>query len=246
MKKIALWVVVVVLSASGAAGAQQSAEEAERKKAADQAAADKAGWETMAKMAAEQAEAVERARLKVAQEAQQEIDKRDQERIARATAVIPIEVEIVISRFQGEKKVSSLPYSVSVNAQEAAIRPTTRLRMGGRVPVPVMSPALGPDGKPIVGITGGGPVHYEDIGTTVESNARPLWDGRYDIYIAISDSAVAPTPPAAVSGAPPVIRTFVSNNNVVLRDGQTRQFTAATDRITGEVVKVDVTLRVLK
>jgi hypothetical protein len=35
-------------------------------------------------------------------------------------------------------------------------------------------------------------------------------------------------------------------NNLVLRDGQTRQFTAATDRVTGEVVKVDVTLRVVK
>ena len=44
----------------------------------------------------------------------------------------------------------------------------------------------------------------------------------------------------------PVIRSFRASNNVVLRDGQTRQFTAAADRITGEVVKVDVTLRVAK
>ena len=33
---------------------------------------------------------------------------------------------------------------------------------------------------------------------------------------------------------------------VSCRDGQTRQFTAAADRITGEVVKVDVTLKVAK
>ena len=44
----------------------------------------------------------------------------------------------------------------------------------------------------------------------------------------------------------PVIRSFRASNNVVLKDGQTRQFTAAADRITGEVVKVDVTLKVAK
>ena len=38
----------------------------------------------------------------------------------------------------------------------------------------------------------------------------------------------------------------VLSADLVLRDGQTRQFTAAADRITGEVVKVDVTLKVVK
>ena len=45
----------------------------------------------------------------------------------------------------------------------------------------------------------------------------------------------------------PVISTFQGEQQrCVLRDGQTRQFTAAADRITGEVVKVDVTLKVAK
>jgi hypothetical protein len=48
-----------------------------------------------------------------------------------------------------------------------------------------------------------------------------------------------------VQGAP-VIRNFNASNNLVLRDGQTRQFTAAADRVTGEVIKVDVTLKVAK
>ena len=33
---------------------------------------------------------------------------------------------------------------------------------------------------------------------------------------------------------------------LVLRDGQTRQFSAATDRVNGEVVRIEVTLRVVK
>jgi hypothetical protein len=44
----------------------------------------------------------------------------------------------------------------------------------------------------------------------------------------------------------PVFRSFRSTNTLVLRDGQTRQFTAATDRVSGEVVRIDVTLNVVK
>jgi hypothetical protein len=44
----------------------------------------------------------------------------------------------------------------------------------------------------------------------------------------------------------PVTRTFQSANTLVLRDGQTRQFTTATDRVSGEMARVDVTVRVVK
>jgi hypothetical protein len=44
----------------------------------------------------------------------------------------------------------------------------------------------------------------------------------------------------------PVFRKFSSTNMLVMRDGQTREFTAATDRVSGEVVRIAVTLRVVK
>jgi predicted small secreted protein len=44
----------------------------------------------------------------------------------------------------------------------------------------------------------------------------------------------------------PAFRSFKGVNTVLLKDGQTRQYTVATDRVTGEVLKVDVTLKVLK
>jgi hypothetical protein len=44
----------------------------------------------------------------------------------------------------------------------------------------------------------------------------------------------------------PIIRNFTSTNELTLRDGQSAQFTAATDRISGEVTRVDVTLNVVK
>ena len=43
----------------------------------------------------------------------------------------------------------------------------------------------------------------------------------------------------------PVFRSFESSNTLVLRDGQSRQYTAAADRVTGESIRVDVALTVL-
>ena len=47
-------------------------------------------------------------------------------------------------------------------------------------------------------------------------------------------------------GEMPVFRTFRSTNTLVLRDGQMREFTAAADRVNGEVIRIAVTLRVAK
>jgi len=245
---LVLALVFVTLPSYAPALAQQkppqpnAAEEDARRKAADQA-----GRENMTKMAAEQAEAVERARLKVAQEAAAESQRKVREELAKRSAIVPVDVEVVISRYQGDKKVSSLPYALTVNAAYDDVRSQHRtiLRMGGQVPVPVMAPALGPDGKSATGITGGGPVQYKEIGTQIDCSARPLDDGRFELFISVEDTALAP-PPGAEPGSLPALRTFASSNTIVLRDGQTRQFTAASDRITGEVVRVDVTLRVAK
>ena len=230
---------------------QQSAEAA--RKSAEQEAADKAGRDNLTKMAAEQAaataEAAARAQLKVAEEARKKAEAADLERIAKANDVVPVDVEIVISRFQGDKKTSSLPYTLTVNAKDVSenFRPLTQLRMGGRVPLPTFQAPLGPDGKSPTGMVGGGPVSYEEVGTNIDARARPMGDGRFELTIMVSDTAVAASQaPPSGGAALPVIRTFRSSNNLVLRDGQTRQFTAAADRITGEVVKVDVTLKVAK
>ena len=40
----------------------------------------------------------------------------------------------------------------------------------------------------------------------------------------------------------PAFRSFTSTFNVLLKDGQTAQHTAATDPVSGEVLRVDVTL----
>ena len=51
---------------------------------------------------------------------------------------VPLQVQIVMSRYQGEKRISSVPYTLTVNANtlqdEGGGRPS-QLRMGARVPV---------------------------------------------------------------------------------------------------------------
>jgi hypothetical protein len=191
-----------------------------------------------ADQAGRQAEAVARAAQKVAEEAKQADE-------ARAAAVNPVDVEVVIARYQGEKKLSSLPYTLSVTPTPN--RAPTRLRMGGAVPMPSMAPPIGPDGKPVGPVVAGGPVQYMDVGTNIDSGVRQLPDGRFEVFVSVEDKWVvtAAQTPSAIS-ALPFVRSFQTSNTLVMRDGQTRQFTAAADRVTGEIIKVEVTLKVVK
>jgi len=166
-------------------------------------------------------------------------------------ALVPLSIQVVLSRYQGEKKVSSLPYTLAVNANslQHARGEKSRLRMGAQIPVPVMAPPTTADGKPIGPATGGGPVQYREVGTNIDAWANSFDANRYQVNISIEDSSVYTSDQAGSLpkvGELPVFRSFRFTNELVLRDGQAAQFTAATDRVSGEVIKVDVTLTVLK
>jgi hypothetical protein len=93
--------------------------------------------------------------------------------------------------------------------------------------------------------------NYRDVGTSIDSGATVRADGGFNVNITVSDSSVYTDdqPRAGVVtsvGGMPVIRSYQTTNKLILKDGQTSQFTAATDRVSGEVVKIDVTLKVLK
>lgn len=161
-----------------------------------------------------------------------------------------LSVEILVMRFQGEKKVSSLPYTLAVNANSfagAGGGGVAQLRMGANVPVPALAApkenAAGPVG-PFPG-----PVNYQDIGTNIDCNAQRMDDGSFQLRISVQDTSVYTniqdkTTPTV--GEMPVFRKFSTTNMLVMRDGQTREFTAATDRVNGEVIRIAVTLKVVK
>jgi hypothetical protein len=158
--------------------------------------------------------------------------------------LIPLDLQIVVSRHQGDKKVSSLPFSVAVNANDPA---PSQLRMGAKVPVPSL---MAPKGN-ATGMSGPmpGPVNYQDVGTAIDCVAKSLDTGRFQVWVSVEDTSVytnAQDGTTPTVGEMPVFRTFKTKNTLLLTDGQTRQFTAGTDRVNGEVVKIDVTLRVVK
>lgn len=153
----------------------------------------------------------------------------------------PLKLQIVYTRYQGEKKVGSVPYTLSVNADD---RPAM-LRMGIQVPILVqVKDAVGPQ------------VSYRDVGNNLDCNAEALEDGRFKVMCSFEQSSVYSTDAdRRVSGSAigevalgnnPVIRNFRSATSLILRDGQTTQYTAATDPVSGEVLKIDVTLNVVK
>ncbi|HEY6506644.1 MAG TPA: hypothetical protein VIY56_01445 [Vicinamibacterales bacterium] len=150
--------------------------------------------------------------------------------------LVPLDVQVVINRYQGEKRVSSHPYSLAVNANDRSL---SSVRMGAQVPIVGSSP--GPNFPE--------QVNYQNVGTNIDCVARTMDDGRFQVNITVEDSSVYQNIEGAVAPSAagrPVIRSFRSLNTLVLRDGQTRQFSAATDRVNGEVVRIEVTLRVVK
>ena len=166
---------------------------------------------------------------------------RAQEKPTVPKEIVPLKVQIVISRYQGEKKVSSLPYTLSVNAND---RGSSSLRMGAQVPIVTMTPPV-VDGKATMPQS----IQYKDVGTNIDCTASTTDDGRFRVGIVIEDSTVIGDEANAQQGlakGSPSFRSFRTTESLLLKDGQSLQFTTATDKVTGDVVKVDVTLTVVK
>lgn len=159
--------------------------------------------------------------------------------------LVPLEVEVVLARYQGDKKISSIPYTLNVNANGDQ----TTLNMGTEVPVATSTfaptnPGSGQQPVPLRSY------NYRPIGTNFILRATTVSDNLYQVQLNVEDSSVF-TPDARQQAMPmapdvPAFRSFKGTNSLLLKDGQTRQYTVATDRVTGEVLKVDVSLKVLK
>ena len=161
---------------------------------------------------------------------------------ARAQEISALRVQVVVSKYQGDKKVSSMPYTLSVNTD----RHQAVLRMGAQVPIVT---AVTPDAKSVTGIGPIQQVQYRDVGTSIDVASEPAdSQGRYKLNINVDDSSVytAEGQNAMRPGDHPSFRSFRATNSVLLKDGQSVQFTTATDKVSGEVVKVDVTVTVVK
>ena len=163
-------------------------------------------------------------------------------------ATTPIKLQIVFAEFDGDKKVKSLPYTIYHNSSHNSILQTdfTKLRIGSRVPVVTGS--------------GGGAAQFQylDIGTNLDCRTVRTEDGKFLAQLSVERSwiegdtptqlstSAAQQNPGADTFREPIIRNIRSDLYLSLRDGQTIETTAATDPISGRVVRIEVTLNVQK
>lgn len=165
---------------------------------------------------------------------------------AEVVATTPVKVQIVFTEFDSEKKVKSLPYAMYMNAPDAPeVRPPwVRMRVGSRVPV----------------YTGGdkGSMTYLDVGTKIDARCGYTSEGRLLLNVILERSWVEGAVSIPVTTADnssdsgsghfrePIIRSFTSELDLKLREGQPIESTMVTDPLSGQVLKVEVSFVVAK
>ena len=151
-----------------------------------------------------------------------------------------VESSTLAFRIAYGKKISSMPYMLSVNAGRPA-----SLRMGTRVLI--ASTSFTPIATGGAGVNPLTSYQYQHIGTNIDCGTAVINDGRFRVDLTIDDSSVYPEDQVRTSNTDrQSFRSFRATNSMVLKDGQTMQFTTAVDKVTGIVTKVDVTLTVVK
>ena len=166
---------------------------------------------------------------------------------------IPVKVDVVLSRYQGDKKTSSLPFTVWVNVGDRGSA-NGSVRMGVDVPVgsktttnSVPNPSVDPQARTA---STSSAMEYRNVGTSVDAYLQPAAEGKFSVNVRVQDSSIY-TSLSSGRGVPRLVdplafRTFSMDNRMEMRDGQTLEFAVATDKVSGETVKVDVTLSVVK
>lgn len=160
----------------------------------------------------------------------------------------PVKVTVVFSEYDGDQKTKSLPYTIYINAPDASELqpPWAKVRVGSRVPV----------------YTGGGGntgnMTYLDVGTNIDALAAHTPGGHFLLRLNLERSwaeghTLIPLQrppeqmdPHAGSFQEPIIGSFRSELDLKLREGQTLESTVATNPISGKVMKVDVSVSVVK
>lgn len=170
-----------------------------------------------------------------------------QEKPATETpAPVSAKLQVVLTEYDGTKKISSLPYTIPFVLTERFS--SSSLRVGVRVPVNTSSKA------------GESSLTYIDVGTNIDCRTNRVADGRFSVdlkidrsslYVPFKDKDGTVLGKEWTSGERPpldgpMIHQFRGDVGLLLRDGQESEATVATDPLTGRVLKVEAVLTVLK
>jgi hypothetical protein len=174
---------------------------------------------------------------------------------AEVKKLTQVKVTVVIVEMDGTKKVSSLPYTLYVNTDDAGGQPTSQVRFGLRVPITTTAPgSVTPH------------VEYLDLNTNLDCRASAVGDNRIKLNLSMDriitgtersvealgaatgekKSAGTSADGSSNSTPIPMVQHFSSSYNLLIRDGQTIEATSVTDPFTGHTLLVSVTANVVK
>ncbi len=184
-------------------------------------------------------------------QSQEKVQKEETKAAPSRPEVAQLKVQVVFSEYEGEKKMKSLPYTLLVVAANDVASNTisSKIRIGDRVPV-----ASGAENGTVQ-------FQYIDVGTNIDCRAVALPDGRFRLAMNLERSWVQTTTDLAdVSAASsskgattaerqfhqPTIRQFRTDSTMILRDGQSIETNFATEPMSGKVIKLEITMTVVK
>jgi hypothetical protein len=158
-----------------------------------------------------------------------------------------LRVRVELLRYRDERLLTRQPYTFLVSE----LKPT-RVRMSVRMPVVTSSAGSASEDSKLVPTTS---FTYQDVGTSLDCSARALSNGKYQLSLAVEGSSVytlglpMPESPGAEFRSPegrPLFRTFSVQLDPILRAGETTEMIAATDPATGEMLKIELELDIVK
>jgi hypothetical protein len=161
-------------------------------------------------------------------------------------SIFPLKLQVLLTEYDGTKKIVSLPYTMSLTATAEGKPPGSLMQVRDGVRVPVLTGSK----------TGENSMQYIDVGTNIDARAAHAEGALYNMEFRIERSSLvlrtdnnqakewAPGDPSPSSQ--PLIRDFRNNFTMQLRDGHGAEATVATDPMTGHVLKVEVLLTVVK
>jgi len=144
-----------------------------------------------------------------------------------------LEVEVVLSRYRGQERVAHLPYTLRLGGGGPQGR-RAALRAGVEVPVEVTA----------------GSFQYRSVGTNIDCKSGVALEaaraGYHQLSLSVEHSVVIPSSSEVEAPFPgaPMFSTFKIQSDLGLKDGQSASLVSSTDPVTGEVIRIQVTLHV--
>jgi hypothetical protein len=145
----------------------------------------------------------------------------------------PLRLQVLVTRHQGEKKISSRPYTLQLYSGD---QQGATVFVGNQVPLRFSDKGVQT-------------ILFKDVGTKLRCLAGPSEGGRYEVSLKYEDSFLAPAQGSGGRAGEddlPVWRMLSGEIRAYVRDGETTTLSSTVDPVTGDVVKAEMTFTAIK